>query len=745
MKKNAILILTIIYFAIIANNIFCQPIKRIWSKGTNFTNLDNSVNFSFSPDSKYLSTCSQDGSVKIWNAETGEYIYKIWQDKSELDQIVWSPDNERIAFGGFEYYFKMYNFINDSLEFFSSKLDSLAGFHINKIKFSEVGNFLTCYGTPNFKLVTISLGDKLKENSIYGSHGIRDYLLFSDDEKYFTCYLAVYPYDKDISNDLIIYSLNKLDTMTILKNLDPLKIVNGFTSNYFYLFDNSSIRFYDLNDFHFLSYHQLKNIGCYITKDGKYALTLDTSNYISLWNLKDFNIIYRIKVLKPESKYLKLEISPDNKYFSVSGTYNDTNYYNIGTYLECYDLLTGAKLWNSQNDINASQCVTISPDNKYVIASNDEGGLTLLKRENGDLIKILSPRKCSADITLNSDFSSDLIHFAFSYYSNGNKSEENVLIYNINELNNVDTLMLGKGGASCLKYSPNGKYLAIGLREMQTYWNETFFLLQFFDLQSKNLKIETKLSDRPTSLSFSKDGKNIAVGTASSNLYVFKVDNDSIKRKVLINQKGKKINNVVLSKDGNIVVAANSDGILNSWNVDKNELIQSYNDQSVNVTSVKLSSDGKTIISAGFDGKIKFWDFASGKLKYSSVKKETGMMINDLKLSEDEKYLIIGDAYNDGIMMYGLDLVSEIHENNIKENSIFEISPNPATDYIVIQPSEGLETLEGSDILIFNTLGEIIMSVEQTSSSVQNIDISKLIPGMYFIKIGNRVEKFVKI
>jgi hypothetical protein len=74
-----------------------------------------------------------------------------------------------------------------------------------------------------------------------------------------------------------------------------------------------------------------------------------------------------------------------------------------------------------------------------------------------------------------------------------------------------------------------------------------------------------------------------------------------------------------------------------------------------------------------------------------------------------------------------------------ESSNIRSIYPNPATDYINIHPSEGF------NILIFNTLCEIMMSVEQTSPSVQRIDISNLSPGIYFIKIGNRVEEFVKM
>lgn len=84
--------------------------------------------------------------------------------------------------------------------------------------------------------------------------------------------------------------------------------------------------------------------------------------------------------------------------------------------------------------------------------------------------------------------------------------------------------------------------------------------------------------------------------------------------------------------------------------------------------------------------------------------------------------------------------------NEITDGSI--VSPNPARDYIEIQNIILSET-KNSELDIYNITGEKI----HTSSSLRNatpkngnlrIDISQLIPGVYFIKIGNKYEKFIK-
>ncbi|PKL86177.1 MAG: hypothetical protein CVV22_04610 [Ignavibacteriae bacterium HGW-Ignavibacteriae-1] len=76
--------------------------------------------------------------------------------------------------------------------------------------------------------------------------------------------------------------------------------------------------------------------------------------------------------------------------------------------------------------------------------------------------------------------------------------------------------------------------------------------------------------------------------------------------------------------------------------------------------------------------------------------------------------------------------------------STFSIHPNPATEYITIQTSEVLETSAVLEVKILNMLGEIVLSVNLESQS-NRIDVSSLTPGMYFISIGNKVQKFIKL
>ncbi len=81
-------------------------------------------------------------------------------------------------------------------------------------------------------------------------------------------------------------------------------------------------------------------------------------------------------------------------------------------------------------------------------------------------------------------------------------------------------------------------------------------------------------------------------------------------------------------------------------------------------------------------------------------------------------------------------------------NSDFIISPNPAEDFIEISV-RSRHALTNTDIRIFNVFGKTVStsvcSADTSASGGQRIDVSCLPSGVYFVKLGEKVGKFVKI
>jgi photosystem II stability/assembly factor-like uncharacterized protein len=127
---------------------------------------------------------------------------------------------------------------------------------------------------------------------------------------------------------------------------------------------------------------------------------------------------------------------------------------------------------------------------------------------------------------------------------------------------------------------------------------------------------------------------------------------------------------------------------------------------------------------------------------YENVNFFARVRVNDGNIISEWRYLIFRLADPTSV------------ELNIVEDGI-RIFPNPASDYIEINldrwtpPSSISPSVRWSpsEIKIYNTLGECVRNLTPTLSEGEGvrIDISHLPRGVYYIRIGNRTQMFVKM
>jgi hypothetical protein len=90
-------------------------------------------------------------------------------------------------------------------------------------------------------------------------------------------------------------------------------------------------------------------------------------------------------------------------------------------------------------------------------------------------------------------------------------------------------------------------------------------------------------------------------------------------------------------------------------------------------------------------------------------------------------------------------------DEELNISNTFAISPNPPTDYIeLLASSVILSKAKNPDIYIFDILG-----IEQSTTNLTptlsegegavRLNVSSLSPGVYFVRVGDVVRKFVKI
>jgi WD40 repeat protein len=165
------------------------------------------------------------------------------------------------------------------------------------------------------------------------------------------------------------------------------------------------------------------------------------------------------------------------------------------------------------------------------------------------------------------------------------------------------------------------------------------------------------------------------------------------------------------------------------------------------IVSFTFTIDSKRLYLGGANRKIELYDILNASLikQFSPNVYPIDIIISTKGgyfVSFSNNYLRLFENYPTWI------------DNKIYQDILFY--PNPASDYIEISiPDITNHTLKGvvetgqEKIQIFNTLGIEVSSagegVNEVDGGGYRIDISNLPVGVYFIKIGDRVEKFVKM
>lgn len=222
-------------------------------------------------------------------------------------------------------------------------------------------------------------------------------------------------------------------------------------------------------------------------------------------------------------------------------------------------------------------------------------------------------------------------------------------------------LRLGKGIINDLKYSPDGKHIAVA----------TSIGIWMYD--ATNYKAVSFLSGHTGSvncISFSPNGEILASGSSDKTVRLWDIKTGMEKKKLLGHPHA--INSVAFSPDGKTIASANSgfyggervfEVTVRLWDISTGEVKHTFTEFSGEVNCLAFSSDGHTLATGeGLpDNAIRLWNTDTGNL-IKSTKSKIGI-IYQLFFIQNNNLISMGDykivqAW-DGSTLKPLDLLSD--------------------------------------------------------------------------------------
>jgi len=157
---------------------------------------------------------------------------------------------------------------------------------------------------------------------------------------------------------------------------------------------------------------------------------------------------------------------------------------------------------------------------------------------------------------------------------------------------------------NCVRYSPDGKYIATSNS------NKTVSLLE--TSSGKHLKTFQGHSSDVISVNFSPDGQKIVSGGYDKIIKIWDVDTG----KLIRNLEGHSdcIRSVCFSPDGKSIASGSDDTTIKFWKVTTGELLRTIKGHRYSVWSISFNPNGQYIASGSFDDTVKLWEISTGKL-----------------------------------------------------------------------------------------------------------------------------------
>lgn len=236
-------------------------------------------------------------------------------------------------------------------------------------------------------------------------------------------------------------------------------------------------------------------------------------------------------------------------------------------------------------------------DAVYSVAFNSDGDMLASKSKEGT-IKIWNPITRQPLSTINTNTGGDIVFSPDGrLLASGDEKGKVVNLWNPNTGKVIKTIKEHKGEVSSLAFSPNGTELAIGTHNDKIYlWNyDTDELLRILGTQ------------KPSSLSFNADGSSLANRVIGDRQV--KVWNTNTGEFLYTFEPAVElVFDIAFSPDGHILASAGWGGI-DLWDTNTGELLRSFPRQSGRfIICVAFSPDGRVLAGGRDDKKIDLWD-----------------------------------------------------------------------------------------------------------------------------------------
>ncbi|NEO07283.1 caspase family protein, partial [Moorena sp. SIO3I8] len=443
---------------------------------------DTVYEIAFSPDGQQILSGSSDNTVRLWDTETGQLIHTLEGHTSLVSDIAFSPDGKQILSGSWDTTVRLWDtetgLTLHTLEGHTSRVEAIA--------FSPDGKQILSGSHDN----TVRLWDTDSGTLIHTLEGHTSFvteIAFSPDGKQILSGShdnTVRLWDTD-SGTLIHTLESPTDWITdIAFSPDGKQIISGSNDNTVCLWDTESGQLIHKLEGHIKN--QLSSVtDIAFSPDGQQILSGSKDSTVRLWDTDSGTLIHTLE--GHTSEVSEIAFSPDGKQI-ISGS--------LDNIVRLWDTKSDQSLHTLEGHTNTVYAIAFSPDGKQILSGSFDNTVRLWDTETGLPLHTLEGHTNTVYAIAFSPDGKQIISGSF---------DNTVRLWDTETGLPLHTLEGHTSFVTDIAFSPDGKQILSGSgdRTVRLWDTETGQLIHTFVGHTNSV----------TDIAFSPDGKQILSGS----------------------------------------------------------------------------------------------------------------------------------------------------------------------------------------------------------------------------------------
>ncbi|KAG8718195.1 hypothetical protein FRC08_005746 [Ceratobasidium sp. 394] len=628
-------------------------LRSIWASSEIFS-------VAVSPDSRRIVSGAMNGSICVWDAETGGLELKSLQSHAgSVNSVGLSPNGQRIVSGSDDKTIRVWDARTGDVV-----LGPLQGHsrRVQSVAFSPDGyRIVSCSDDGTVRIWDAESGDAVLEP--LQCSGPASCVSFSPDSH------------RIVSGDILkLIHVWNAETGELV--LDPLEghssciFSVAFSHNGSRIVSGSAdrtVRVWDAETGNAalepLRGHSDLVVSVVFSHDDQLIASGSSDNTIRLWNAETGSLVSQLG--GHSSAMTSVAFTHDDRRI-VSGSADST--------IRIWDIAGENRSRRDgfgflEGHLGAVSSVALSPNGHHIASGSEDGTVRVWDVDTGDAV--LEPLLGSSSQVWSVAFSPDGGHILSGF------SDNTIRVWNAETGDAVSELLLGPmiHRMLSLAFSPDHRRVASGSLEGTVH---------IWDANTGKAVLGPLEGHLPAwrgwveAVAFSHDGRHIVSGSKDHTVRVWDAETGNLVCEPLLGHTSE-VKSLAFSHDNRRIASGSEDHTIRIWDAETGEpMLEPLRGHAYYVRSVAFSHDGRRIISGSFDCTIRVWDGETGDEALGPLKGHLGT-VTCIALSHDDSRIVSGSS-DSSVRIW--DIKEYITSKSFSPNSLSETQTQSISQHL---------------------------------------------------------------